>query len=189
MSDYTDRELSRIKRLLNWYNMIPNIVWSVLSLLPISIYCYNKVDHRSLYTFMALSVIPGFLPNSFYDRIQIARTTRIYKRLGVGLVNKLAQNGTIINHLVRKKFPRYKLIRYQRSSIKKLLRQTYMFEKFHFIMFVFFMLITSYAVAKNQFWWAIFISVTNLFYNIYPNLLQQYIRLKLRLHNKNQKPN
>jgi hypothetical protein len=189
MSNYTDRDLSRIKRLLNWYNMIPNVVWSVLNLLPISFYCYNKVDHRSLYIFIALSVIPGFFPNSFYDRIQVGRTTRIYKRVGVGFVNKLAQNGTIINHLVRKKFPGYKMIIHRRSSITKLVQQTYMFEKFHFIMLIFFILITSYALVKNHFWWAIIISLTNLLYNIYPNLLQQYIRLKLRLHNKTQRSN
>ena len=188
MSNYTDQDLSRIKRLRNWYNMIPNVVWSVLNLVPIFIYCYNKVDHSPLYIFMILSVIPAFFPNSFYDRIQAGRTTRIYKRLGVGFVNKLAQNGTIINHLVRKKFPNYKMIVYQRSSINKLLQQTYMLEKFHFIMFVFFILITIYALVENHFWWAIIISATNLLYNIYPNLLQQYVRLKLMLH-KNRKAN
>jgi len=63
-----------------------------------------------------------------------------------------------------------------------------MFEKFHFIMFVFFILITIYALVENHFWWAIIISATNLLYNIYPNLLQQYVRLKLMLH-KNRKAN
>ena len=184
MSNYTDQDLSRIKRLRNWYNMIPNVVWSVLNLFPISTYCYNKVDHRSLYIFMALSVIPGFLPNSFYDRIQLGRTTRIYKRVGVGIVNKIAQNGTIINRLIKKKFPGYKMILYERSSIHKLLQQTYLFEKFHFIMFVFFILITAYALVKNDLWWVVIISITNLLYNVYPNLLQQYVRLKLKFHKR-----
>ena len=184
MSNYTDEELSLIKRLLNWYNMIPNVAWSVLNLVPISIYCYNAVDHKSLYISIALSIIPGFFPNSFYDRIQIGRTTRPYKRLGVALVNKLAQNGAIINRLIKKKFPGHKMIIHERSSVNKLLKQTYMFEKFHFIMFVFFILITFYALLKNHFWWAIIITITNVLYNIYPNLLQQYIRLKLRLYKK-----
>jgi len=184
MSNYTNQDLSRIKRLLNWYNMIPNVVWSVLNLVPISIYCYNRVDHRSLYIFIAISVIPGFFPNSFYDRIQIGRTTRIYKRLGVGIVNKLAQNGTIINRLMKKKFPGYKMILHERSSIHKLLQQTYLFEKFHFIMFLFFILVTFYAFFKGHVLWGIIISVTNVLYNIYPNFLQQYIRLKLRLYKK-----
>src|SRR6185369_3887693 len=113
MSNYTHQDVSKVKRLLNWYNMIPNVTWSVLNLVPISIYCYNRVDHRSLYLFIAIGVIPVFFPNSFYDRIQIGKTARIYKRLGVGFVNKLAQNGTIINRMVRKKFPGFKMIVYQ----------------------------------------------------------------------------
>src|SRR6185295_7115776 len=108
MSNYTDRDLSRIRRMLNWYNMIPNVLWSVLNLVPISIYCYRNVDIKSVYIIIALSVIPGFFPNSFYDRIQIGRTSRIYKRLGVGFVNRLAQNGAIINRMMKKKFPSYK---------------------------------------------------------------------------------
>jgi hypothetical protein len=184
MSNYNDGDLLRIKKLLTWYNMIPNVAWSILNLVPVSIYCYNMVNHKSLYIFIALSVVPGFFPNSFYNSIQVGRTTRIYKRLGVGLVNQLAQNGAIINHLVRKKFPGYKAIGNQQTSIDKFLQQTYMFEKFHFIMFVFFVLITVYALVKNHFWWAVIISTTNLLYNVYPNLLQQYIRLKLKLHTK-----
>jgi len=184
MSSTADKELLKAKRLLNWYNMVPNIVWSVLNLGPISIYCYKNVPYQLLYMFIAASMIPGFLPNSFFDRIRLGRTTRIYKRLGVGLVNKLAQNGAIINHLVRKKFPNHKRIFNQRSSINKLLEQTYMFEKFHFIMFVFFIAITFYALVKNHFWWAIIISASNVLYNIYPNLLQQYVRIKLMLYKK-----
>src|SRR5690349_18990066 len=155
MSSQKDHELSKAKRLLNWYNMVPNIVWSVLNLVPISIYSYEEVPHKLLYIFIALSVIPGFFPNSFFDRMQLGRTTRVYKKLGVGFVNQLAQNGTIINHLVKKKFPNYKMISYQRSSINKLLQQTYMLEKFHFIMFVFFIWITLYAIIHSHFWWTI----------------------------------
>ena len=184
MSNYTEHELSGIKRLQNRYNMIPNVAWSVLNLVPISIYCYNSVDHRSLYISIALSIIPGFFPNSFYDTIQIGKTTRLYKKLGVGIVNKLAQNGAIINRLIKKKFPGHRMITRERSSVNKLLKQTYMFEKFHFIMFVFFILITLYALIKNHFWWSIIITITNVLYNIYPNLLQQYIRVKLSLYKK-----
>lgn len=184
MSNYSRHELARIRSLVNWYNMIPNLIWSVLNLVPITVYCYNNVDHTSLYIFVAVSLIPAFLPNSFYDWIQIGKTTRLYRRLGVGIVNKLAQNGTIINKVVSKKFPGYKMIRYQRSSISKLLQQTYMFEKFHFLMFVFFLLVTFYALVKGHLWWVIIITVTNLLYNVYPNLLQQYIRVKLRLYKK-----
>jgi len=81
----------------------------------------------------------------------MGRTTRTYRKLGVGFVNKLAQNGTIINRMIKKRFPRYKMITRQRSSINQLLQQTYMFEKFHFIMFVFFGLLTFYALIPQSF--------------------------------------
>jgi hypothetical protein len=51
-------------------------------------------------------------------------------------------------------------------------------------MFVFFILITVYALIKNHFLWAMIISASNLVYNVYPNLLQQYVRLKLILYKK-----
>jgi len=188
MSNSRGKDDAKARQLMNWYNMIPNVAWSALNLVPISVYCYNNVDRRSLYILIAIAVIPGFFPNTFYDRIQIGRTTRIYRRLGVGFVNKVAQNGTIINRIIKKKFPDYKMVGYQRSSIRKLFQQTYMFEKFHFMMFVFFISITFNALIKNHFGWAIIISITNVLYNVYPNLLQQYIRLKLRLY-KNQKAN
>ncbi len=62
MHNYSGQELSKLKRLLNWYNMIPNVVWSVLNLVPISIYCYNMVDHRSLYIFIGSKHHTGFFP-------------------------------------------------------------------------------------------------------------------------------
>jgi len=173
---------SRLKTMLAWYNMIPNLIWSVLNLVPVTVFCYNFVDRSSLYTFIAISILPVFFPNSFFDKIQLGKTTAIYKKLGVDLVNKLAQNGDIINKLIRKKFPGYKAISYQRSSINKLLQQTYIYEKFHFVMFVFFCLVMAYALIKTYPGWAVIVFVCNLFYNVYPNLLQQYIRVKLMLY-------
>lgn len=177
-----DKELSGPKRLLAWYNMVPNLLWSILNLVPISVYCYNMLPLSLLYTFIALGILPIFLPNSFLDSIQIGRTTAAYRRLGVGIVNKLAQNGQIINDLVRRRYPAHRIINYRHSSIKKLVLQTYMFEKFHLAMCVFFSLITIHALVKGQFVWAAAITLTNLLYNVYPNLLQQYIRLKLTLY-------
>lgn len=181
MNQNSNRDLKRIQAL---YNMIPNLIWSLLNLIPISIFCYTLVNLKLFYIFLIVSIVPIFLPNSFFDKIQIGNTTSIYKKLGVHIINKVSQNGNIINGLIRRKFPDYKLINFQSSSINRLLKQTYIFEKFHFIMFLFFCLVTVYAITKNYFGWAIAISIANLAYNIYPNLLQQYIRLKLQVYVK-----
>ncbi len=182
-------DLSKLKKRKELYNMVPNVIWSILNLVPVSVFCYRLMNLSLFFTFLAPALLTVFLPNSFFNKMQLGTTTSIYKKLGVHIVNKVAQNGDVINALIRKRFPDYKVISSQRSSINKLLQQTYMFEKFHFMMFVLFSLITVYALGKSYFGWAIAISVTNLAYNIYPNLLQQYIRLKLMLYKKRVKSN
>lgn len=184
MNPKDERNVYNFKRIRAGYNMIPNLIWSIISLLPISVFCYTLVNLKLFYLFLAISIVPLFLPNSFFDKIQIGNSPSIYKKLGVPVFNKFSQNGDIINGFIRKKFPEYKVVNFQRSSINRLIQQTYIFEKFHSMMFVFFCLSTGYAIIKNYMEWGIIILITNLIYNIYPNLLQQYIRLKLRTYAK-----
>jgi len=177
------KDLNKVKKILVLYNMIPNLIWSILNLLPISIFCFMLLSHKVLYIFLAVSFIPLFLRNSFLDKLQLGKTTWVYKKLGVHVVNRFAQNGVLINRLIKKKFPEYKSVTNKRSSISRLINQTYLFEKFHLLFFVFFNLVIAYAVVKGLLIWACIILLNNIVYNIYPNLLQQYIRLKLKLFN------
>ena len=175
-------EDAKIKNLLIWYNSIPNLLWSIINLVPISVFCYDLISLPTLFIFLAISLIPTLLPNSVLDRIQIANNPAIYKRLGVHWVNRLTQNGDIINRLIRRKFPTYQGVAKNKTSIDTLIKRTYMFEKFHLLLFVFFSLVMIYAILNGYYLWACVILLTNIIYNIYPNLLQQYIRLKLILH-------
>lgn len=178
-----DKRSKKVKNLLAVYNTIPNVVWSVLNLTPISIFCFTLIDIKTVYIFLAISLIPIFLKNSFLNKIQIGKTTAVYKKLGVHFINKVAQNGVIINTLVKKKFPGYKVVTNRKSSIAGLISQTYVFEKFHLIFFLFFDLVIVYAITKGKFLWACIVLITNIAYNVYPNFLQQYIRIKLVLFN------
>ena len=169
----------RVKRMVALYNMIPNLFWSLLNLIPVSVFTYTYLNSSIFYTFLGISLITLFFPNSFFDSIQLSRKTQIYKKIGIRFVNKFAQNGEFVNRIIQKKFPGYKVVR-GRDSIPKLISTTYMFEKFHFMMFSFFLLATGYAFYKNHLAWGLVLILTNILYNVYPNLLQQYIRLKLR---------
>jgi len=179
-----EKDLNKAKKTLAWYNMIPNLIWSILNLTPVSIYCFTLLNYKTFYIFLAVSLIPIFLKNSFLDKLQIGKTIKIYKQLGVHLINKVAQNGVIINNLIKRKFPDHKVVTNKKSSIDGLINQTYIFEKFHLILFLFFSLTITYAFIKGHLTWACIILLTNIAYNIYPNLLQQYIRLKLILFSK-----
>jgi hypothetical protein len=178
------KEAAKIKTRVAWYNMIPSLFWSAVCLSPISFFCYNQMSLSVFYLFSGISLLAVLLPNSFYDSIQLSQSTSFYKKIGVKLVNKFTQDGDLINSLMRRKIPHYKTIYSKNSSVKKLVNQTYVFEKFHFSFFVFFTLTAIYAFIKNKFHWAIVLSVLNVIFNVYPNLLQQYIRIKLRLFNQ-----
>ena len=179
-----NKDSEEIKKLAGLYNMIPNFIWSLLNLVPISIFCFKIVDLKIVYIFLAISFSPIFLKNSFLDKIQIGKTSSIYRKLGVHFINRVAQNGVLINKLIKRKFPDYKAVTNNKSSIAKLINQTYMFEKFHLMLFIFFSLIIIYAVLHQELLWSFIILLCNIVYNVYPNFLQQYIRLKLKLYSK-----
>ena len=136
-------------------------------------------DLKWLFILLAVSMLAGFLPNAFFDAIQLGQTTAIYKKIGIRFVKKYTQDGDLINRLIRRKFPRYRVFD-GNGSIQKHLAKAYAMEKIHFIMFLFFLLTSIYALARGHVWWAIFITMNNLAFNLYPNFLQQYNRLRFR---------
>ena len=83
------KDLNKVKKILALYNMAPNLIWSILNLTPISIFCFTLISHKVLYIFLALSLVPIFLKNSFLDKLQIGKTTTIYTKLGVHIINRV----------------------------------------------------------------------------------------------------
>ena len=160
--------------------MIPNLLWTALFLTPIVIFCYSFITLKTTYLLLGVSLIPIFFPNSFFDSIQLSRSAHWYIKMGVKYINTFAQNGRLLNKIVKKKYPGFKVLSRTKASIKKQYQQTYFFEKFHFSLFLFFTMVTIYAGCQGRFYWVVILTMCNLLYNIYPNLLQQYIRVKLR---------
>lgn len=162
-----------------WYNQTLNVFWSVLNFSPLGYFCFAAMELKWIYILSGLSLAAGFLPRSFFDAMQLGKTTALYEKIGIRVVKKLTQDGDFINRSIRKKFPQYKKFT-DRSSIQQHLNKAYAIEKIHFSMFVFFLLTSMYALVKGYVWWAAIITINNLVFNLYPNLLQQYNRLRLR---------
>ncbi len=129
---------------------------------------------------LGVCLVPVFFPNSFFDTIQVSGDAHFYRKIGVRYINTLAQNGSLLNRFLRKKYQNFKVVSKSKSSIKKQYYQTYFFEKFHFSLFLFFTIVTIYAGLQRHFYWVLTLTISNLLYNIYPNLLQQYVRVKLK---------
>jgi hypothetical protein len=160
--------------------MIPNLIWTALFLIPVAVFCYTCMPYKGVFISLGISMFTVFLPNSFYDRLQLSKDPRFYKKIGIKQINYFAQNGKLLNEFLKKKYPNYKVVMNTRASIKKQYYQTYFFEKFHFSLFIFFAIATVYAGMQEHFYWVIVLLLSNLLYNVYPNLLQQYVRLKLK---------
>ena len=48
-----ENDLNKVKRKLALYNMFPNLIWSILNLTPISIYCFRFLDNKTFYIFLS----------------------------------------------------------------------------------------------------------------------------------------
>lgn len=161
-------------------NLLLNLFWSVLALVPVCVFCYRWVANDLIFLFLGISLLPVFLPRSIFDKLQIAKHATTYKKLGISFIQYFSQNGKLANFLIRKRYTGYKVIRNENKSIERLLNQTYINEAFHYTACLFFCFLTVYAISKGLIWWTFLFAATNLLYNVYPILLQQYIRIKLQ---------
>lgn len=177
-------EEANVRKLVGRYNMLVNLFWSIVNLTPIGIFWYRQVNHNILYIFLALSLFPILWPRKVFHSLKLGSRSATYKRAGVAFVIRFTQNGRIINALIKNKFPSYRVVSARSSSVEHLISQTYMFEKFHYIFLLFFLLTLVHTILNHLFWWSLVIIITNILYNIYPILIQQYIRLKLGLVSK-----
>jgi len=172
------KQPGRIRKLGIFYNQSVNMFWSVVNLFPLSWFCYRWMEPKWLYFFIAISLLSGFLPASFYYAMQLGKTTSVYKKIGIRFIKKFTQDGDFVNRLIRSKFPEYRLVD-SKSSVKRQFKKAFLNERFHFIMLSFFLLTTFYALVHGYIWWVVILTVTNIIYNIYPIFLQQYLRIRL----------
>ncbi|QNP53225.1 glycosyl-4,4'-diaponeurosporenoate acyltransferase CrtO family protein [Hymenobacter qilianensis] len=163
---------------LAWYNAVPNMFWSVLSLTPISVFCYQHMERPWLYGMLLVSLLAFGIPASWFSYLRLSRGPATYRRLGVHAVNRFTQHGDLIHRLIRQQYPQYKRVR-THSDKAALVRATYHQERFHLVLFLFFLLTSLYAAALGYGRWALLIGLTNVVYNLYPMWLQQYVRLRL----------
>src|SRR5689334_5040574 len=112
MKQAKSKEANAAKRLLDLYNMLVNLFWSIPSFILLTVFCYRFVATALLVVYLLPTLLCLFLPRSVFDQMQAGRTAAFYKRIGVGLVNRFSQSGTIVQQLVRKRFPDHKAVRY-----------------------------------------------------------------------------
>jgi hypothetical protein len=175
MTQTVDKGIEKLKYQLN---LILIALLCSTTLAPCVIfYVRGDGEFKWMIVFVVISYLVSRLPKSFYDRFQISTDLNIYKKLGVDKFKKLSTNGDLINRRIRKKYPTHRNVT-NYETIKEKLNETYTIEKSHTVLFIFCLLTNIYAFWTNSIGTAIILLIGNILFNYYPNLLQQYNRIR-----------
>jgi hypothetical protein len=172
---------AELKKLIDRYNYIIVVLFCGTNLSPILIfYMYGKGEWKWFIITLATSLLINLLPNAIIDRIQFSQSVSFYRNLGVHVFKRFATSGDIINRQIRRKFPHHRNVHDLKSAELKL-EETYSAEKLHWIVFIFTIAtIIHIFSSKESLGIGILLIFSNIAFNFYPSLLQQYNRLRLK---------
>ncbi|MFN2438353.1 MAG: hypothetical protein ABR503_04075 [Chitinophagaceae bacterium] len=175
---------NKIENLNIRYNLVPISIGVLFNLAPtFSFWLTGHGKLIELIVFLLVSSIPAFLTNSFVDKLQISENTNLYKTMGVDRFKKYAASGDLINHQIRKKYPKFRQLMSNRSMEIYLL-ETYKSEKIHYVLLLFCFFTSASALLNNVIFLLILIMSSNLLFNVYPIFLQQSNRLRIKMYLK-----
>lgn len=164
--------------LLVLYNAVPSVVWSGVALGPLVVFCYQYMARPWLGGLLGLSLLAYAVPRAWFRYWQLSQEPAVYRRLGVVRVGWLAQDGALVNKLVRRRYPHYRRV-HSRRSRTVVVGNSYHMERFHVAALLFFLFASGYAAAQGRWGWCGVLVLLNIGYNLYPIWLQQYLRLRL----------
>jgi hypothetical protein len=156
-------------------NQAVNFFWTILSFTPVIGFWAAANSMRLCYIFIGISAMSLLLPARY---LQLSNNPKFYESIGVKLIRKLVQNGDLVNKFNRKSNPQHTVIKGKTNALKYM-QTIVMYERYHFICFVFFLLTTVYTIINAQYSFTLIIIIANIIYNICPILLQQYNRARL----------
>lgn len=155
-------------------NQAVNFFWTILCFIPV-IGFWLTADMALCYIFIGVSIVSLLLPAKL---LQLSNQPKFYEKLGIKLIRKFVQNGDYINAFLKKRHPQHKTIR-GKAGATGYMNTVIMYERYHFLCFVFFLLTDFYAVKTAHYNLAFAIFLANIIYNICPILLQQYNRARV----------
>jgi hypothetical protein len=159
-------------------NQIINFFWTIVCFAAVVVYWISAGLSSGFYVFIAISFIPAILSQKTLNKLQLSKNTRFYERLGVRVIRRFVQHGDIANRISRKNKPGYQVIT-QKSNPAAYLKTIAMYERFHLMCLLFFLFTTVAALLDGRFIIAIMVMISNIIYNFYPILLQQFNRIRI----------
>jgi len=171
--------VKKAERLAAQYNLAINLFWTLLNLVPAAYYFYLYLPLARLWIIVPVALLPYFLPAVLIDRLSVRKSRRWYQRVGVHVVLGYVQQGRRINRMIQRRYPNYRIV-YDKTTIRRKINETYMFERFHIGLLMAFFIMTGHALVKESWHWGIVLLLRKLIYNIYSIMLRQYVWLRLK---------
>jgi hypothetical protein len=128
----------------------------------------------------AASCIPFFLPRAYFVPRPFERDG-FYRRLGLRWFRYFATDGDLINRILRRIQPSYRVV-YDRASLQKHLEGTYSNERWHSAFLIAGTLTFCHAFYTEQYLIGTLIFVTNAVFNLFPVFHQRYKRVRALRH-------
>lgn len=155
-------------------NQILNIFWTGLCIGPVVWYWYSQGLDFWWYIILFIAFIVAFLPRKIIESLNIFNNRRQYEKWGVKLIQQFVQGGRWVSRLDK----RDRAIKDVRQATHYLTTIA-MYERFHWMCFVFFLLSSIHASIHGVIHWGFLIFLANIPYNVASLLLQQYNRLRI----------
>lgn len=146
-------------------NQLLNVAWTVIGFIPLSLFWFDEKTGIAFYIFLLFSFAAGCLPERIYIQLHFSKDLKKYEALGVKSLKKFVQHGDFKRNGIR--------------ALNSYLQKLSMFERYHYICLVFMLASSIYACLNQHISFGLFIFLSNLFYNVYPILLQQYNRTRI----------
>lgn len=156
-------------------NQLINLFWTTLFFLPILIYWIGHGLGLYFYLSIAASTIPLLLPQKAFDAITISQNKKAYEKCGVKLIRKFVQNGDIAKRSIQGRS-----VIVGASQAKAYLKTIAMYERFHWICFVFFTCTAAACFYQGDWRLGCLVSLANIIYNLSTILLQQYNKCRIK---------
>lgn len=151
---------------------------------PLKPFSYPKVDtspHLPGFLFwLGLSFLPCSRPGSYDRPGTVASARRLYGSLGIHLFKRIAPNGDLVNQLVRRRYPGYRVLG-GRTDLPGFLEGTRSGERSHLVLLMMGLFTAVYAARIGWYRWAILLALGNVVFNLYPVMLQRYNRARIRI--------
>jgi hypothetical protein len=170
----------KLKHTLNALYQILNVLlsalWTIVFVLPVYIFCARHVDIGWIIAFAVTAMLSTLLPRSAIQRLALSSEAKAYRRLRVPLVIEITQDARWIRRISGNSPAR---ARRSKQGLSKILHDTWVRERFHLALLVFYFLCSIMAVCQIRPLWFLSLILANVSYNLYPIWLQQYLRLRV----------